>query len=204
VRATLLLEWIGTGGVLTSAQQEVSVDPGRTSANVALAIPRSTVWLRLRYTLTPGRTDARAFTRQTGIVSLPYISDHVFEVKVSYSGTPRRGNPLTVYAQAVHPVTHAAVPDIEWKAQLSIGETRVDPVNIVPQKEGVAEISFLLPRSKADPDDDESGEVTVTGRRGDFEQTASVPVVSPHRLYPRASRPTRPSTSPVRQFTFAP
>jgi hypothetical protein len=176
IRSNLSLEWVGVSDtVLGSSEQNLFVNPGRTSVDVPLRLPSSTIWLRLRYTLAPDRNDTRAFTKRTGIVALPHIAAHVFELKVSYAGIPRRGGPVTVYAQAVHPVTRAPVPDVAWSARLAIEGNSLDPVSIVRHNEGVAELTFQLPPSSGSDDGDgvDKAEVNVTGRSGDFEQRVS-------------------------------
>ncbi len=188
IRSNLSLEWINVSdNVVGSAEQNLLVNPGRTIADVPLRLPESTIWLRLRYTLTPDLNDTRAFRRRTGIVSLPHIAAHVFEVKVSYAAISRRGSSATVYAQAVHPVTRIAVPDVTWNARLTIDGGSLDPVSIVPHSEGVAEITFQIPAAPGS--NGESGiddaEVQVTGRRGDFEKMVSTNLAFPSDLLAR-------------------
>src|SRR4051812_7642869 len=71
IRANLSLAWLNYGEVEQgSAKQAVSIAPGQTSIQVPLPIKDSSIWTRLRYTLTPETTEARAFAPIRGILSL--------------------------------------------------------------------------------------------------------------------------------------
>src|SRR4029077_13158367 len=61
IRSNLSIEWVDVSdNVVASAEQNLLVNPGRTTADIPLRLPESTIWLRLRYTLTPDRNDTRA------------------------------------------------------------------------------------------------------------------------------------------------
>jgi hypothetical protein len=122
VRAELTLDWVDKDDHdLGSVHQNVSIPPGGTSAELPFAIPKPTLWLRLRYSLTPSRGDARAFAPQSGIVALPEIAQHVFELKTTHVGSPRPGRPFAIHPQAVHPVTRTPVGGLKWNARLTFG-----------------------------------------------------------------------------------
>src|SRR5258708_29669089 len=106
IGASLSLNWVQPEGITSGAAgQKVTIQPGHNSIEVPLPIRTSSIWMRIHYALAPERSDARAFATIAGIVSLSHIAEHVFELKLSYAGVARRGQPITIHAQAVHPVT---------------------------------------------------------------------------------------------------
>jgi hypothetical protein len=173
IEAGLSLEWVDEQDrVFDPVRRNVTIQPGRTALEVPLRISQSSIWMRLRYSLRPGRSDARGFAPLTGIVPLSHIAQHVFELKVSYAGAARRGSPLTIRAQAVHPVTRAAVAGVEWIARLTIDKQRLSAIRTEKHAEGFVEFTFNVPPVLGDDPDDEA-EVEVTAKCGDFEQNVS-------------------------------
>ena len=123
---------------------------GRTSIDVALRFVNASVWTRLHYLLTPDRSDGRAFAPSGGIVALSPIASHVFEIKTTYAGVPRRGSPFTIHAQAMHPVTRLPVP-VSWEATLATDDQEIAPAKTSTSVEGFMELVFDLPDAPERP-----------------------------------------------------
>lgn len=194
VRAGLTLDWIDNDDrTLASAHQELSLPTGGTTVELPLAIPKPTLWLRLRYSLAPAPGQARAFAAQSGIVALPEIAGHVFELKVTHVGVPQPGRPFVVHAQAIHPVTNATVDGLRWNARLTVGGVGLEPKTVSPQAEGLVDIVFDVPASndKDDPDQDDEAKVWIQGRRGDFwsDVLASFSIPSHHSARLQTDKP---------------
>lgn len=166
IRATVFLEWLDPADhPLEKADREVTISPGANSITLPLTLEGASIWTRLRYTVTPARADAAAMRRLRGILALPAIAPHVFELRASLGGTPRRGQPLIVHAQALHPLTRQPLSNIDWSAELE----EAKPTSIAPLLNGAVELRFSLPAKL-----DESGDIDITARLGDFEQDVSL------------------------------
>src|SRR5581483_3205282 len=137
------------------------------------------VWLRLRYSLTPSRENVRAFSPQSGVLALPQVAQHAFELKLSYVGLPHPGKPFVVHAQAVHPKTRAPALGLDWKATLKLDRAAFTPVSISSQSEGLTDIVFNIPEGGADQENDEAN-LVVDACLGDFcsQVHARVPIQS--------------------------
>lgn len=174
VPAELELEWLvpyqEAGPV---APVEVSIRPGANTFAVPLPLPASSIWLRLRYKLTPAVRAARAFAPQTGIVAVTQMAAHVFELNLSMAERPRPGAPLRVQAQAVPPVTRALVEGLTWSARLEL-DSGILPARIEKKAGGFVEAVADVP---ADAEND--GRMVVTAVAGDFEQSAVMAVDFP-------------------------
>jgi hypothetical protein len=115
VRAQLVLEWLDTDDrSLASARNDLSILPGGRRVELPLALPKPSLWLRLRYSLIPSREHALDFAPFSGIVGLTEIAQHVFELKATQVGAPRPGKPFIVHAQAVQPVTRKPVDGVKY------------------------------------------------------------------------------------------
>ncbi|HVV44197.1 MAG TPA: MG2 domain-containing protein, partial [Bryobacteraceae bacterium] len=170
IHASLSLDWLmPTETTFGSAHRDIVLPPGQSTAEVPLPLADSSIWTRLRYTLTPGRDDARAFAPQSGIVAISEIADHIFELHVSHVGNARPGQLVTIHALALHPKTHAVVPNVSFKATLDSGELRVPPEKTEPQPDGQVDITFRIPKAFAADADEASATVTVHARCGDFD-----------------------------------
>ena len=183
IQASLLVEWLDPSEVVTgSNRQDVSIAPGQTNLNVPLPLSKksASIWTRLRYSLTPSRADARAFQPFAGVVALPHIAAHVFELKTSYTGVPRPGSPFTIYAEAVHPLTRNLVPQIVWTAILSIDDKKLGPMKTSSSAEGLMGFVFTIPDTPEN-DPDEDAKVEIRAQLGDFSQEVSSAVHVPAR-----------------------
>jgi hypothetical protein len=196
VGATLSLEWVQEDDhVSSSSSQHMTIPAGKTGLEVPFPLSVGSIWTRLRYSLVPDRNDARAFRPQAGIVPFSHIAEHAFELSVSYAGAAQRGRPITVTAQAVHPVTRIAVPGLEWEATLNIDDQEIQPIRVTKHDEGFVEFTFDIPAAGDHPE--EGATVYVTATLGDFDQDVSfnLPVCR------AAFRPTSQSISRGRLST---
>lgn len=170
VSATLTLSWIDKDDkVLRNAQTSVEIQSGQNQFEVPLPLPASSIWLRLRYSLTPYTRDARAFPPQSGVVSIAQAANHVFELKATHSARFRPGGTVVVQAQAVHPLTRQPFEDLEWNGVMTTGKQAQRPTRIERQAHGFVEFAFPLPSGESD----ESGrgtQVRISARHGDYQQ----------------------------------
>ncbi len=188
VRANLSLDWIGKDDrTLGTVQQDVLIRPGRTSVEMPLPISEPSIWLRLRYSLVPDRGDARAFVPQSGIVALPQIAEHVFELKITHVGMARPGSPFVIHAQAIHPVTRAPVQGLKWNTRLTVNGVGLAPLTISSKAEGFVDIVFDVPPANGEDQSasDDQAKVWVQGRRGDFLSDVLADVPLPMQLSAR-------------------
>jgi len=170
LHGTLELEWLRPTDVTEGrASETVTLARGLTTLEIPLPLGNASLWNRLRYKLTPTLTDARLFAPISGIVALPQLAAHVFELRVTQAGTPRVGRPALVHAQAVHPLTGLPVPGVRWKATLSGGEREFEPKQKRQLAGGVMEFAFDLPQA-------ENLAVSVEAERGDFRQEADLTI----------------------------
>ena len=173
VQASLSGEWIDIQDhVLSSAHREVTLAPGHTDVELPLPLPVSSIWLRLRYSLAPGRADARAFTPRQGILALSSIAAHAFELKVTHAGLGLGGRTFAVHVQAVNPVTHAAVPGVQFDASLTLNHQEYPPSRTTALAEGFVEFAFDLPPPSADGPGVEA-QVEISAELGDFSTSVS-------------------------------
>ena len=180
VQAQLLLDWLDTDDRdLASTRKILTVNTGHNAFEIPLPIPKSNLWLRLRYLLTPGLNDVRAFTVQSGTVALSQIAGHVFEVKISHAGSARPGARLTIHGQAVHPTWRTPVQAVEWKARATVDETPLNPARITVHPQGFVDIDFDIPADIGDSEDTEAN-VWVQAQKGDFTAAASgeIPIIN--------------------------
>jgi hypothetical protein len=184
IKARLGLVWMSIHDTGTKPDgQDVMLPPGQSQIEIPLPLSNPSVWTRLCYSLIPDRAQARSFAPVSGIVSLPHIADYVFEINLSYAGLPRGGNQISVFSEAVHPVTRSPITAVQWNAKLSIKNKELAPVRIDIHEEGFAEVIFNLPTGNYE--DLEHAEVQISGRRGDFEQKASIEMPISSRLSAR-------------------
>ena len=173
IKAGLSLAWLGIDDKeLNASRRDVELKPGQSDIEIPLPLATPSIWTRLRYTLTPARAEARAFGIINGIVSLPHIADYVFELRLSLFGNPKPGGRITVFGEAVHPVTREPVPGIEWIAKLTIDKKDVTPAQVAKRNDFFVEFTFDLPQAIAAIN--ERGKIEVSGRLGDFTQKASL------------------------------
>jgi hypothetical protein len=185
VRANLSLHWIGMDdGAFDSAVRDISIEPGRTSVEIPLPIPESSLWLRLEYSLVPDRVDARAFGTQSGVVALSQIAEHVFELKATQVGVRHPGSPFTIHAQAVHPLTRLPIRGVRWDARLTLNGVAMDPVKIAANVQGFVEISFEVPAADGGDGTDDA-ELWVQASRGDFSTSVSLSSPAADRISAR-------------------
>ncbi len=182
VGATLSLEWVEANDhVSSSTSQHVTIAAGKTGLELPFPFTARSIWTRLRYSLVPDRNEARAFRPQAGIVPFSHIAAHAFELKVSQAGSAQRGRPITVTAQAIHPVTRIAVPGVEWEAILNLDDQKIQPVRVEKHDEGFVEFTFDVPVASGD-NPQEGATVEITATRGDFDQNVTLNIPVPNRL----------------------
>jgi MG2 domain/A-macroglobulin TED domain/Alpha-2-macroglobulin family/Carboxypeptidase regulatory-like domain/A-macroglobulin receptor binding domain/Alpha-2-macroglobulin bait region domain len=182
IGASLALNWVDNEEIVSGpVSRQVTIQPGRTSIEVPLPIRQSSIWMRLHYALAPDRSEARSFTPLAGIASLSHIAEHVFELKLSYAGVARRGSPITIYAQAVHPLTRAPVAGVEWKAKLTVDGEPLSPIRTSKNNATSVEFTFDVPAASED-DPDEEAQLDVSARNGDFKQRVLAELQLPTRF----------------------
>jgi hypothetical protein len=173
VKAKLSLDWLDRDDTIQgSATREVFIPAGMSAVEVPLPIGNPSIWLRLRYTLTPDIADVRAFARITGIMSIAHIAPHVFEIRTGALEAPKYGQPFTLRAQAIHPITRVPIPGVAWEPTVEIGDKTLKLAKVVNHTEGFAEFIYNLPSVPEDDADDDL-DFELAGRLGDFEQEAS-------------------------------
>ncbi|HEY9284511.1 MAG TPA: MG2 domain-containing protein, partial [Pyrinomonadaceae bacterium] len=104
----------------------------------------------------------------------------LFELRVAAPRKPREGQPLRVRVRAVHPVSGQPVGGVRvtGKVEFDDGKQPELAAEAVTDSDGNATLDFKLPASVEDDDCD----ITVTARRGDFEQEASQELDLDHSL----------------------
>lgn len=165
----LVLEWLRTDDqVISTVSRDISVPPGPATIDVPFPMPgsltQSPIWLRLRYRLDPDRSNVRTLHPLSGIVALPQIAQHAFELAVMGSGEPRRGQPYSVRAHAFHPATGKGVPGVQFSAVLHSARADIQPKRKTADATGFVIFTFDL------PEDMDDLSITTTARIGDFEQ----------------------------------
>ncbi|MGJ5817077.1 MG2 domain-containing protein [Paludibaculum fermentans] len=181
VGATLVVSWIGKAEqVLRIAQTSVNIQTGQNQFEVPLPLPVSSIWLRLRYSLTPQTRDARAFPPQSGVVAIAQAANHVFEVKATYANEVHPGGTLIVQAQAVHPVSRQPLQDLEWNGVLALGREKLRPSRMERKEHGFVEFAFRLPAGAQDSGES-SIEVELSAKNGDFQQGVRFSLGIPRR-----------------------
>ena len=176
VVANLSLDWVDRDeNKLNSAHKTISIDPGRSSVTLPLPISKPSIWLRLRYSIS---LDTRVV--QSGVVALPQIAQHVFELKISHVGEVHSGRTFTVHAQAIHPVTRKPVDGVQWTAGLTANGSQLVPKTVSAQAEGFFDLVFEIPPSSVAEDPDDEAKIWVRARVGDFEAEvmADTPLIS--------------------------
>jgi hypothetical protein len=144
VKASLALAWVDHKEIESGAVlREVVLQPGTTTLETPLRLQDPSIWTRLRYSLTPDRAGARQFARLAGTVGLTRIAGHVFELNIGFAGTAKRGRPMVVHAEAVHPLTRLPV-DVEWQGALVLNDTKVAPTRVARLAAGAADFTFAF------------------------------------------------------------
>ena len=185
IKANLSLAWLKPSETESSAiRREFIIQPGLSELAAPFPIVESSIWTRLSYQLVPDRSEARMFPPQSGIVALPQIASHVFEVRASFTGVPHRGRPIVVHAEAVHPSSRVPVAGVTWEAVLTIGDVEVAPSHTTHLEDGFVDFTFEIPAALIGaPDEDAT--VEIAGKLGDFEQSLSANLRIPNRLSAR-------------------
>jgi len=174
IEAELALTWLDPADKqVGTALKEVVIPIGASTIETAAALRESSIWTRLRYNLTPSKSEARTFGPLNGIVGLPQIADYAFELQAAIVGVIAPGKPITVHAQAIHPVSRHPISDAEWSATLTVAESKVTPRRIVRREGGFVDFLFEV-SPKATPDTNDEVSIAVTAQRGDFEQITVV------------------------------
>jgi hypothetical protein len=171
--------------VIARAQRRETLKPG---ANVVAAfLPVSTLsfpgnnvkqllWYRLRYVIAPpASTHAGAPPPAEGIISLSEITPDMFELRVSAASKAAAGQLYRVRVRATHPLSSRPVRGVEIAAEVVFDESDEDEksgalkLSGVTDRDGYVTLDFKLPERMGT----QEGDIKVTGRRGDFVQTAS-------------------------------
>jgi uncharacterized protein YfaS (alpha-2-macroglobulin family) len=170
--AKIRLEIIDTEEkVVANTETVVTVKRGRQIFPFSLDLPRrqdekSLLWNRLRYTLTPDKSDILPIT---GIVSLSEIMPEIFELRASATRDVFAGMNYRLRIRAFHPVTNLPTAGVRINAQIELeidDESGKDKLHLagagVTDSDGYAVIDFKIPEN-ARLDDD--GEVKITGEK---------------------------------------
>ena len=190
VRVRVTLELLDTSDrVRGAAVRDESLQPGATSLVINFARSwldalrpdeRSRLlWYRLRYRITPQADGAAARVAPLveGIISLSQlVAPDVFQLRVSAPEKVSEGMLYRARVRAAHPLTLAPVRGVRLSAEVEfdgdedegVKETRLKAF-AETDADGLAALDFRLPPRIVD----DSGELEITARRGDFTQTAS-------------------------------
>lgn len=117
--------------------------------------------------------DRGAFQPVSGVVSLPHIADHVFELQSTMRGNLRVGDSFSVHAEAVHPLTRKAIRVTSWKTLAKVGDRTLSPVRVETPDTGPATFYFTIP-SRDHEEAPADFSVGIEARVGDFEQSVSI------------------------------
>ena len=167
IRASLSLSWLDWQDLMSKpVDQVVTIQPGRTLLEVPLQLVSSSIWTRLRYSLIPDGNQARAFPPLNGRVSISQIAPYIFELKINSASEPRRGRPITVNAQAIHPATRTPVEGVVFQAILTIDEKEFTPVQSLTQGDGL-----LAVESEGQEDAHECQQCNQSRRMGPLTRT---------------------------------
>ena len=181
IKAQATLSWINTDEVeINKTNDSISLPPGHTEIEIPFPLKAPSIWTRLRYSLSPESSDARAFASMSGIVSLAHIATHAFELKLSSLGSisTRAQGQISVFGEAVHPITRIPLSGIEWDATLTLGTEHLKPAQIHILEKGFVEFVFNFSETK---DLVEKANIDVVGCLGDFKQTANIEIeISSH------------------------
>ena len=163
VDATLRVEWLRPNDTVAgSAQQAARLAPEHSEFSIALPLPAGPIdarLLRLRYTIIPATRNYTAFEIVSGILSLVHIDPYSFSLKVAGTMGARPGRPLELRVLASHPATHEPIAQVHVEAEGAASTT---------DKTGWAVLKVPLPK------DYDGEDLTVSGRLGDFTQTAEL------------------------------
>ncbi len=182
VNAELTMAWVGRDDKESNRiSKPITIQLGRSNIEIGFSIEGSSIWTRLRYTVSPNVAEARVFGPISGVLSLAHISDYVFEMQASYAGVARRGSPVTVHAEAVHPVSRVPVAGIEWMVTLAIDKLELAPRAVLKHDEGFVDFTFDVPPATSEEPDGEAT-VEISARKADFEQNVSIAIQVPTRL----------------------
>ena len=167
--------------IVSRFSADAALKRGESRVEGTLALPdfsrggaarRELLWYRVRYRVAP-EPRSSSFNEQAGVVSLSEIARDLFELRVAASSRVHEGQLLRARVRALHPLTERAVPGVGVSGEVSFddakGETQTLKARGETDAEGYASLDFQLPRSIPDDDID----LSVKGRLGDFEQTAS-------------------------------
>lgn len=186
VDAELRLAWVSPREQETSSTvRMVTISPGTSTIEVPFPLTHSSAWARLRYSLKPASASAARYLKPVaGVASLPHIAAFPFEVRATLAGQPRPDRAISVYAQALHPVTRQTVEGVQWKAVLSgNGDEEWTPRSVRTLAGGVVEFVFDFSKRAPESRDDDL-DVDIEATLGDFTQDLSLDV--PWRAFPSA------------------
>jgi hypothetical protein len=178
VKAHVRVELLDTDGAsLARAERDGEVASGASA--LGFTLPASVLrdekarervpWYRLRYSVTP---EPDAAQPAAGIISLSEITPDLFELSVFTPDYAFEGQHFRVRVRAANPVPERPAKGVAIAGAFSLGDekkTVVRAAAATTNGEGLATLDFELPRGHV------AGDATleVSGRLGDFEQTAS-------------------------------
>lgn len=169
------------GSVRASAHQDVRVRRGANAFDVPLQLPYSELldaerkefpWFRLRYRVEPSAAPD-APPALEGIVSVSEVMPDLFELRVVSAREALAGSRFTARVRTANPLTQRPVRGVAVEATLALDEgdkKSTLKAHGVTDGEGIATLSFELPRTAADEDEIE---LKVSARRGSFVENAS-------------------------------
>jgi hypothetical protein len=167
--------------VVSTARADVVLKRGASRVEGVLALPdfsrggaawRELLLYRVRYGVEPDPRSS-SFNDQAGVVSLSEIARGLFELRVAAPKLVHEGQLLRVRVRALHPLTERAVGGVRVEGEVSYDDPAEDETRRIKARgetdaEGYAALDFQLPRTIPDDDID----LEITGRLGDFVQTA--------------------------------
>lgn len=162
------------------AEPSVTLAQGHSTISIPLGLLKPSLWARLHYSIAPAPGE-KLSSSIAGTVSFAAIADYAFELKVSHGGTPRRGGPVTIQAQAIHPITRTVVPGVIWDAKLTVDDVALSPVRKTDGLDGFPEFTFDVPAS-SEHNTDDNASLWVQARKGDFVQQVTGDLPLPSRF----------------------
>ncbi len=169
INAQIKLEWLGPDNrIRSSVHESVQLEPGKNQVAIPFRLPTfPSIWLRLRYQVSPAVDNIGAFFPTGGIVAVSEIASHVFELKLTHAGIVQPGAPYVVYGQAVHPVTRKPMPDASFAVSMEIEERAIPATDFSVDEAGIARWKLRHPGRRME-DFQLNGEVRLSATLADF------------------------------------
>ncbi|HUK29622.1 MAG TPA: MG2 domain-containing protein [Candidatus Acidoferrum sp.] len=181
ISAHILLELVDPKGLVRAhAEKDEMLSPGVDKLKISFpAFPEKKdkkteevlLWYRLRYTVTPNRTNGAPLPAITGILSVGEATPGIFELHAAMPEYVLPGESYSIRVRAIHPTTGRPVAGVSVHASLDTEDDDGDPLvtgTAITDHRGFATLPFSLPKGL----EGESIDVTVDGVLGNFTATA--------------------------------